>query len=125
MNKAGLLIIVFVLLSGCATQQRYYTKSNLNFISIGQTKEELLSRFPGQSRSRGAPPPFSIRAAQKNEGALIEVGEVLLTDGVSATVPYWFLFEDGKLIRWGQPEDWKKVEARYEINYNPTVGITQ
>jgi hypothetical protein len=66
-----------------------------------------------------------IRAAQKNNENLIEVGEVLLTDGVSPTVAYWFLFNNGKLEQWGQPEDWKDVKARYEISYSPSTSISR
>ena len=67
---------------------------------------------------------MQIRAAQKSDGKLVEVGEVLMTDGVSPTVAYWFLFENGLLVQWGQPADWKEVKARYEISYNPSTGVT-
>ena len=123
MKKLGLVLFVALLVSACAVQQRYYIKSNLNNIAIGQTKEQLLRMFPGEKQAGGAP-PMQIRAAQKSNGKLIEVGEVLMTDGVSNTVAYWFLFEDGALAQWGQPEDWKEVKARYEINYNPSIGVS-
>ena len=125
MKKIRFVLIVLCLISACAVQQHYYTKSNLNTISIGQTKHELLNKFPGENKPGGAP-PMLIRAAQKSNGKMLEVGEVLMTDGVSypPTVAYWFLFEDGVLVQWGQPEDWKDVKARYEINYNPSVGVS-
>ena len=123
MKKLALILFFALLVSACAVQQQYYLKSNLNNISIGQTKQQLLEMFPGQNSIGGAP-PMQIRAAQKSNGKLIEVGEVLMTDGVSATVAYWFLFEDGELVQWGQPADWKEVKARYEINYNPSIGVT-
>jgi len=121
MRKLLSAIFITVLLAGCATVQQYYLKTNLNNISIGQSKQSLLNLFPGQPRVGGAP-PMQIRAAQKNDSSLIEVGEVLMTDGVSATVAYWFLFEDGVLVQWGQPSDWKAVKARYEISYSPSVS---
>ena len=123
MKKIGFVLVVVCLISACAVQQRYYTKSNLNRISIGQTKGQLLNKFSGENKP-GGPPPMQIRAAQKSNGKLLEVGEVLMTDGVLPTVADWFLFEDGALVQWGQPEDWKDVKARYEINYNPLIGVS-
>lgn len=116
---AGLTLLLLV---GCA--QRFYLKSNLNHVSIGQTKNNILSMFPGESRPLGAP-GIQIRAAQQSSnGKLLEVGEVFLTDGITPTVPYWFLFEDGLLVQWGRPEDWKNVAARYDINFNPSQGVS-
>jgi hypothetical protein len=123
MNKIGCILIVVCLISACATQQFYYSKSNLNNISIGQTKQELLKKFPGENKPGGAP-PMQIRAAQKSNSKLIEVGELRMADSVSPVVAYWFLFEDGALVQWGQPEDWKDIKARYEISYNPSIGVS-
>lgn len=122
MKTTVIFIFLTTLLAACAVQQRYYAKSNLNQISLGNTKQQLLSKFPG-SNHRGAPPPMRIRAAQKNNDKLIEVGEVIMSDGITATT-IWFLFENGVLVQWGQPEDWKDVKARYEISYNPSTGVT-
>jgi len=44
-----------------------------------------------------------------------------MTDG---TVSHWLFFEDGTLAQWGTPSDWKAIKSRYEINYNPSVGLT-
>lgn len=125
MKKFMLLIVCMTTLFivGCA--QQYYLKSNLNHISLGQTKERILSTFPGhQTLLSGNIPGMEMRAAQRSSnGKLIEVGEVLLTDGVTPTVSHWFMFEEGLLVQWGRPEDWKKVSARYEINFNPSPSV--
>mgnify|MGYP000356014835 CR=1 FL=1 len=123
MKKIFILLFATVFITACATTQQYYVKSNLNKVSIGQSKYQLLSMFPGQPQ-RGGAPPMQIRAAQKTGDTLVEVGEVLMTDGVSVAVAYWFLFEDGSLVQWGQPADWKEVKARYEISYNPSSGVS-
>ncbi|MGI2107702.1 hypothetical protein ACRN9A_21535 [Shewanella frigidimarina] len=121
MNKI-ILLVLLVALVGCSTPvQRYYLNSNLNTISIGMDKAQLLNNFPGEKVAYGAP-AMMVRAAKKNNDILVEVAEVLMTDGASQTVAYWFLFENSKLIQWGQPADWKEVAARYEISYSPSVG---
>lgn len=118
---ASIAGMALLLLVGCA--QQYYLKSNLNQITLGQTKEKTLSMFPGH-RSAWGPPGMEIRAAQRSSsGKLLEVGEVFLTDGVTPTVSHWFMFEDGLLVQWGRPEDWKKAAARYDINFNPSPGV--
>ena len=121
----SIAVLALLLMVGCA--QRYYLKNNLNNISIGQTKQKILSMFPGEAATfGGGAPGMQIRAAQRSSsGKLLEVGEVLLTDGITATVSHWFMFEDGLLVQWGRPEDWKNVAARYDINFNPSPGVSR
>jgi len=82
--------------------------------------------FKSQKYPGGVVPGMQIRAAQRSSnGKLIEVGEVMITDGVTYSVPYWFLFEDTKLVQWGRPEDWKAASMRYDINFNPSPGVSR
>lgn len=120
--KKILTMCCVVLLAACSTNNRYYyEKSNLNSVSIGMSKSSLLAMFPGGDASNGAP-GMMIRAAKQGQGKVIEVGEVILTDGVHSNLPYWFLLENGRLMQWGEPNDWTQVSKRYEISYTPSVS---
>jgi hypothetical protein len=113
-----LVLLVAGLVAGC---NRYYTYQVLNFVSIGDSKEHILKYLPTERDVVG----MQMRAARRTTGGkLLEVGEVpLITPGYRDAVPYWFLFEDGRLVQWGRPEDWRNSSARYEINFNPSPGV--
>ena len=117
-----IVFMIFTILLGCT--QEVYLKTNLNKISLGQTKEKILSIFPSRKDGlRGVIPGMEIRAAQHTaNGKLLEFGEVLLSDGVKPTDSYWFIFEDGLLVQWGRPKDWKKVSSGYA---NPPTNLRQ
>jgi len=121
-RKHGLAVAAFlaVFAQGCTS---YYFSSNLNSISPGVTKEQLINYFRPVCRSGGLDclEGFIIRAAQvQSDGSLVEVGTVALSpDGYANPVEYWFLFKGGRLVQWGQPNDWTQVSGRYEINFNP------
>lgn len=129
--------ITFLVLVGCAQPQPqpqpqprpqyYYSTSSLNQIRIGQTKESILLYFAERADYRSARPlpGMVIRAAQRSSrGKLLEVGTVFLSDGVTPdVVSHWLMFEDGVLVQWGRPEDWKKAALRYDINFNPLPGV--
>jgi hypothetical protein len=53
----------------------------------------------------------------QRDGA-VEVGEVVLADHEAVGTPYWFLFEDGRLLAWGRPEEWRAAAVRYQIEAN-------
>jgi hypothetical protein len=52
----------------------------------------------------------------------IEVGEVVLADPEAVGTPYWFLFEDGRLLAWGRPEEWRAAATRYQVDLNYPGG---
>ncbi len=116
---AGIALLFVV---GCG--RYYYSTRSLNDITLGWTKKDTMLIFAGESK-RGIP-GMVIRAAQRSasSGKLLEVGELLLIDEVrTGVIPHWFMFEDGVLVQWGRPEDWKKAALRYDINFNPSPGV--
>jgi hypothetical protein len=61
-------------------------------------------------------------SSRDNSGKLLEVYELLVNDGPNI-VPYWFLFENDRLVKWGKPEEWKAASAGYDINYTPSPTV--
>jgi hypothetical protein len=53
----------------------------------------------------------------------VEVSEVILTGRDGTDRPYWFLFEDGRLVAWGPPEQWEAAARRYRLDlpYRPAT----
>lgn len=125
----SVLVAAIVIVTGCSSI--YYTDQNLNAVSVGDSKDRILRRFETTKKNRQELPGMQIRAARRtNAGKLLEVGEVLLitqtttrTGTEKTVVPYWFLFEDGRLVQWGRPEDWRNSPARYEIHFNPSPAV--
>jgi hypothetical protein len=108
-------------ISSCASGPRYYNKSNLNGLSVGLQKQQLLSAWDGKDRTVV---PLIIRASKVKDGELIEIGEMPMVADVGGGITnYWFLFIDGSLKQWGEPRDWQDVKARYEISYNPSASV--
>jgi hypothetical protein len=52
-----------------------------------------------------------------------EVSEVSLAEEHGRATAYWFLFEKGRLLAWGRPEEWRATAGRYKLDlpYNPAV----
>lgn len=109
-----------LIVSSCSGR-RYYTESNLNDLSIGLQKNQLISTWGRKDRTLV---PLIIRRASKvKDGELIEIGEIPLIAIGGGVTNYWFLFIDGTLKQWGKPRDWQGVKAHYEINYNPSTSV--
>jgi hypothetical protein len=122
--RGGLGMLVVAALTACSSSTWYYHESNLNRLSVGAPKENVLALFPGGERDGHQWMGMQIRAARKTDsGTLLEVGEVPLMHEVAKNVTqYWFVFEDGRLAQWGRPEDWRAVSGRYDIHFNPSPG---
>jgi hypothetical protein len=96
-----LAAILFVtLLISCAPTQYYYSKTGLSRVEIGQTKAQVKAMFPGEPSAGGAPGMQITAATKAQDGRLVEVGEVLLSDGGPRPKKYTFVFNDGVLVRW-------------------------
>lgn len=124
LRAIGLLSLI-ILTSCSSTGPWYWKQSSLNSLSLGMSKESLLQTYPGAAQDGRQVTGMQIRAARKTDrGTLLEVGEVPLIQDVNQTITsYWFLFEDGRLVQWGRPEDWRAVSARYDIHFNPSPSV--
>jgi hypothetical protein len=49
-------------------------------------------------------------------GTSIEIGEVVVGSPGTPGVTYWLLFENGRLMAWGQPHEWKAAADRYQLD---------
>jgi hypothetical protein len=112
---------------GCASTATFtYTETNLRNVQVGDAKERILGIFATNITSREVTQGMTIRATRKDASEnLIEVGEVLLLneEDIYKLTPYWFLFENGRLVRWGRPEDWQAFSANYQIDFNPSAPV--
>jgi len=121
------VVAVAVALVGCASTATFtYTESNLGNIRVGDSRERILAIFASKITKEEVTRGMTIRAAQRDaSGTLIEVGEVLLLNEEDRLklIPYWFLFEDGRLVRWGRPEDWQAFSASYQIDFTPSAPV--
>lgn len=113
--------------SGCASTPTFtYTEDNLGNVRAGDAKERILAIFATKITNEEVTHGMTIRAARRDaSGNLIEVGEVLLLnqEDIYKLTPYWFLFENGRLVRWGRPEDWRAFSANYQIDFNPSAPV--
>lgn len=109
-----------LIVSSCTIVPMYYKESNLNSLSIGLQKNQLISAYGGKDRTVV---PLIIRASKVKDGEVIEIGEMPMIAALGRIKNYWFLFIDGTLKQWGEARDWQDVKARYEINYNPSASV--
>jgi hypothetical protein len=106
--------------SGCAT---YFYTSSLNTLQPGTTSSDFLAQFT--DGISGTQSPIRRAMQQQPDGSVVEVFTMPLVDPGRYTIEYWFLFKSGRLIQWGQPEDWRQVSGRYEISYNPSAAVVR
>lgn len=105
----------------------YWPDSNLNNMRLSITKDEFISYWGDGKKCTnliwGACAGPVLRAARMSSGnVLTEVLTLQFTSsGSNEGVEHWFVFQNGRLVQWGKPQDWQAVAARYEVSFTPSV----
>jgi hypothetical protein len=108
-----------------ADGKTYQAAKKLTAIRSGDSKERIFELFPTvfvkQGRKIERIDGIRLRVSGRSpRNSVIEVGEVVLVDRGSERTPYWFLFEEGRLLEWGRPDQWEAAAARHHIKLNYT-----
>ncbi|HKB41037.1 MAG TPA: hypothetical protein VKD72_31710, partial [Gemmataceae bacterium] len=87
----------------------------------GDPKSQVVDMFPTSYTTRKGQvvkvEGIRLRLPQRSpRGTLIEIGEVAVGRQTGPGVRYWLLFENGKLLAWGQPHEWEAAAKRYQVN---------
>jgi hypothetical protein len=99
----------------------YHARKRLASVRKGQSKEVVFGLF-GTVFSKQDGKIVEVRgmrlraSGQSASNTRLEVSEVSLVDGNGRETPYWFLFEDGRLLTWGRPEQWAPAVSRYGLD---------
>jgi len=112
-----LMGLAWLALPGCTSYG--YREHSVKSFAVGQSRDFLMEHFAPKLDGKG----LRIRAsARSNRDTLLEVAEILLQASDSrVVVPYWLLFEDGRLVRWGTSDQWQHSPARYELHFSPSA----
>lgn len=112
-----------------ATPVRYQPRERLAVVRAGDTKERVFDRFATTFEERNGAvlriDGMRWRASGRSpHHAQVEVADVVLADGGGERV-HWFLFGDGQLLAWGQPEEWPAAARRHEVesDYRPAAAL--
>jgi hypothetical protein len=110
-NFATVILVMFAMsfLSSCANNVYSLSYSSINKeyekqldqVALGMTKEELKGILPN-THLRGSVYVGKevVEALELEHSYWSGVGGYLVKDKL------WFYFHDGKLMKWGKPEDW-------------------
>lgn len=98
----------------------FHPAAKLARLKRGDHKNRVLELFAtAYARRNGAVVKIEglrLRAPQRSgRGSTIELGEVLV-DGRDVGVRYWFLFDNERLLAWGEPSEWVAVARRYQLD---------
>jgi hypothetical protein len=106
----------------------YHSTKRLARVRKGQRKEVVFELFETAFRKQGGRlvevRGMRLRASSRSAThALVEVSEVSLAEGRGHETPYWFLFERGRLLAWGRPEQWDAAVNEYNLRlpYRPAL----
>jgi hypothetical protein len=87
----------------------------------GDHKSRVFENFPTSYARRNGQivkvEGLRLRLPERSpRGTLIEIGELLVGRDNDPGVRYWFLFEDEKLLAWGQRHEWRAAAKRYQLD---------
>jgi hypothetical protein len=104
----------------------YQSRRRLTTLRRGDAKEKVFELFATRVERRNGSAVviegMRLRASGRSSGhAQVEVADVTIADTARGTL-YWFLFGDGRLIAWGQPGEWPRATARYQVEIDYTPG---
>ena len=108
-------------LSGAAIEvSAFHPEDRLAEIRAGDPKQRVYDLFATElNEHRGAPLKVEgLRrraSARSSRNTVVEVGDVILAARNGSLTPYWFLFEDRRLVAWGRPEEWKPMAERHQL----------
>jgi hypothetical protein len=102
----------------------FHPATKLARLKRGDHKNRVLELFAtAYARRKGAVVKLEglrVRAPQRSgRGTSIEVGEVLVEGQDADGVRYWFLFDNERLLAWGEPHQWVAVAKRHQLD--PTL----
>ena len=106
---------------GSSPALTYHPVERLAGVRSGQSKQRLFDLFGTvfvEQHGEGVEVEgMRIRAAGRSESnTRLEVSEVTLAETRWRATRYWFLFEDGRLIAWGRPEQWQATAVRHRVD---------
>ncbi|NGX51913.1 MAG: hypothetical protein KR126chlam5_00202 [Candidatus Anoxychlamydiales bacterium] len=113
-SKHLVWILGAILLTTLTSCYNFNEEERLNYIKMGMSQNSLTSLMYAGSGHKGA-------GIISEDGKSYEAWEFNI--GVRQR-PYYFFFHDGKLVKWGQPEDWKtQPKATLDINTKSDIKI--
>ena len=110
--------IGFMLIAISSCVQQYTSESQLSYITL-QMSPQKVGSIMGSTGHKGG-------SMVDDNGQAIEAWEYTVGSHLAT---YHFYFSDGKLYKWGQPEDWRsrntqrlEIKSSSDINLQTTSG---
>jgi hypothetical protein len=99
----------------------YHSPERLLNVRKGQAKEAVFGLFGTAFENReGKLVEIKgmrlIPSGPSATGTRFEVSQVRLGEDDGPTTSYWFLFEAGRLLTWGRPEEWRAMVSSYKLD---------
>lgn len=136
------IFVIFASLTGCVS--RVPSSSQLRQVSLGMSKNEIVTSIGEPSVARGSIRnkynqaievwEYTFALPSKDSAGQVtgKAALTVLTAGIGAVLfepekkDYWLYFLDDTLVQWGEAGDWNKEPERiYEFDFNPSRMLTR